>query len=253
MSLLSRHVSEFRFAFLIEPPFCYRASDGSITGCDVELARRVLQEIGVRSFVPVETEFAELLSGLADRRWDMTTGLFITEERRRVADFSRPIWALPDGLLICPANSHGIVGYSSVAQTATLRLAVVRDQVQHSTALRLGVSADHIQVFDTYGDAAAAVTTGTVDAFASVAMAHRSFLDRNSDLQLSVVEFPTSQAKAEQGAFAFAKAEAQLRCEVDDALAGFLGSTEHRALMTRSGFSPEQVDQIAPTKRQSAM
>ncbi len=138
-----------RFAFLIEPPFCYRASDGAVTGCDVEVARHCLHTIGVETIVFLETEFPELLPGLANGRWDMTTGLFVTDERRRLADFSRPIWALPDGLLVRSDNPHEIVGYGTFARARPLRLAVVRDQVQHRTALRLGVGQDQIHLFET--------------------------------------------------------------------------------------------------------
>ena len=72
-----------RFAFLIEPPFCYRTPDGAVTGCDVELARQIADQIGADAFDPIETEFAELLPGLLDGCWHMTTGLFVTEERGR--------------------------------------------------------------------------------------------------------------------------------------------------------------------------
>ena len=47
-----------KFAFLIEPPFCYRTPDGAVTGCDVELARLIARQIGADSFDPIETEFA---------------------------------------------------------------------------------------------------------------------------------------------------------------------------------------------------
>ncbi|MGK6313823.1 transporter substrate-binding domain-containing protein [Neorhizobium sp. DT-125] len=87
------------FAYLVEPPFNHRQPNGTVTGCDVELARTVLAMASVTDISMVETEFAQLLPGLADGRWRMTTGLFSTEERRRIAAFSRPIWALPDGLL----------------------------------------------------------------------------------------------------------------------------------------------------------
>ena len=40
---------DVRFAFLIEPPFCSRTATGAVTGCDVELARHVLHEIGAGS------------------------------------------------------------------------------------------------------------------------------------------------------------------------------------------------------------
>jgi polar amino acid transport system substrate-binding protein len=240
-----RHDEEIRFAFLIEPPFCYRAPEGAVTGCDVEVARHVIRQVGLGAFVPVETAFAELLPGLADGRWDMTTGLFVTAERREVADFSRPIWALPDGLLVGAGNPHGVSGYSSIARAVALRLGVVRDQVQHSTALRLGVPEDRIQAFETYAEAAAAVAAGTIDAYASVAMAHRGYLERQSACRLAVVEVPTSETVAKQGAYAFAKDRSPLRAAVDDALSRFLGSVDHRALMARFGFPPEEVDRVA--------
>ena len=227
----------FRFAFLIEPPFCYRASDGAVTGCDVELARRVLRDIGVASFALVETEFAELLPGLADERWDMTTGLFVTDERQRIVDFSIPIWALSDGLIIRSDSPRRIDGYASIAGAAASRLAIVRDQIQHQTALRLGVCAEQIEAFSAYADAAAAVAAGAVDAFASVAMAHHGYLNMHPGAPLSVVDVPSGEQAPKQGAFAFSKSQTPLRDRVNEALANFLGSADHRGLMARFGFS----------------
>lgn len=78
-----------KFAYLIEPPFNYRDDDGTVTGCDV--ARTIPGMVGLHDVEMVEAEFAHLLPGLSEDRWQMTTGLFATEERRRIAAFSRPI------------------------------------------------------------------------------------------------------------------------------------------------------------------
>src|ERR1700753_3966189 len=126
--------------------------------------------IGINSIVLIETEFSELLPGLADGRWDMTTGLFVTSERQKLVDFSQAIWALQDGLVTPSTNPLAIDGYASIARLGA-RLGVVKDQVQHETALRLGVSAQQITIFRTYGDAMVALMNSTIDAFASVAMA----------------------------------------------------------------------------------
>jgi polar amino acid transport system substrate-binding protein len=240
-----RNGQGLRFAFLEEPPFCFRASDGAVAGCDVELARLVAQQIGVEPFVPVETEFAQLLPGLADGRWDMTTGLFDTQARRRTAAFSRPIWRLADGLLVRSGDSRPIKGYSSIAATHGMRLGVVRDQIQHQTALGLGVGAERIEIFGGYDKAAAAVATGAVDAFASVASAHRAHLTRGDVSGLTVAEIPEREKMAERGAFAFAIDETELRDAVDKVLVGYLGSAAHRAMMARYGFSAEEVARVA--------
>ena len=234
-----------RFAFLIEPPFCFRTEQGTVTGCDVEVARVLAQRIGAGPFVPVETEFDQLLPGLCDGRWDMTTGLFITAERKTIADFSRPIWALPDGLLVRAEDLGRLTGYGALARASSACLGVVRDQVQHQTASDLGVPDERIRAFGTYGEAAVAVADGRIDATASVAMAHRGYLAQTGDPRLAVVEIPTAERPAERGAFAFAKSRSQLRDAIDAALEGYLGTAEHRRVMERFGFSSADIDLIA--------
>lgn len=76
------------FAYLDEPPFCRPGPDGSALGSDVELVRETLQAIGIASVEMRLTSFSELLPGLADGRWTITTPLFVTPERQRIVDFS---------------------------------------------------------------------------------------------------------------------------------------------------------------------
>jgi polar amino acid transport system substrate-binding protein len=232
-----------KFAYLIEPPFNYRTSDGVITGCDVELARTVLGMVGVHEFGLVEAGFAQLLPGLVDGHWRMTTGLFATEERRKIAAFSRPIWALPDGLLVQKGNPMRLTGYRSVAQTDGCVLAVIRDQVQHRTAVEFGAHEDRILIFETYPDAARAVLDGRSHAYASVAMAHSDFIDAHPYLE--VVSVGADEKEPAFGSFAFKKSDEDFRQAVDDALLAYLGSDEHRAMMKRFGFVDAQIDLIA--------
>jgi polar amino acid transport system substrate-binding protein len=232
------------FAYLQEPPFCYRDDDDVAGGCDVELARVVVTMAGGGAFQPVEAEFAQLLPGLLDRRWMMTTGLFATDERRVRVDFSRPIWALHDGLLVRATDPHGISGYGSLARDRSAVLGVIVEQVQHATALRLGVPADRIRLFRTQDEAASAVASGQVDAYASVAAAHRGYLVNRPDAPLAVVDVPVAEQPVAYGAFAFAKESRDLRDAIDGALASYLGSPEHRALMSRYGFTAAEVDRV---------
>ncbi|MCX7305839.1 MAG: transporter substrate-binding domain-containing protein [Hyphomicrobiales bacterium] len=231
-----------RFAYLIEPPFNFRGGDGIATGCDVELARHALQELGVEAHEFVEAEFAELLPGLGNHRWDMTTGLFATEQRRSIAAFSRPIWVLPDGLLVRKSNPLGLTGYLSVASERYCRLAVVRDQVQHSAATDALIPENRLVVFDTYGDAANAVRNGKADAFASVARAHAGYLSQLAEHELEVVTVPVAEKKPAAGSFGFRRDDQEFVAEVDEILSSYLGSTEHRRMMASYGFADEDID-----------
>ena len=231
-----------KFAYLIEPPFNYRDADGVVTGCDVELARHVFAELGIAPFEPVESEFAALLPGVAEGRWRMTTGLFATKERRGNASFSRPIWALPDGLLVGKGNPRGLEGYGSVAKSRDCKLAVIRDQFQHRSAAEFSIPADRIVIFETYAEAARAVEIGAVDAYASVARAHSGFLAQHPDLEAALVAVPTHEKQPAFGSFAFAKHDTVFRLSVDKVLDAYIGSFAHRAMMAKFGFDDGEID-----------
>ncbi len=233
-----------RVAYLIEPPFNYVDDAGSVTGCDIELARYALGQLDIKEVEFVETEFSQLLPGLACSDWQMTTGLFTSPERQRVALFSRPIWALPDGLLVRTADAELIAGYRCLTTVGDLKLAVIRDQIQHVTALELGVMPDQFHVFETYADAAQAVQDGTVSAFASVARAHQGFLKTSAAPGLAVVNVPLGERAPAFGCFAFALADNALRYHVDHVLNTFIGGTEHRLLMKAFGFADADVDRV---------
>ena len=233
-----------KFAYLIEPPFNFVSKDGLITGCDVELARYVFEKLGVDAFEPVETEFAELLPGLTDGRWRMTTGMFGTDERRKTARFSRPIWALPDGLLVRSSNPRGLSGYRSIATNRDTKLAVIRDQFQHRSAAEFGVSDDRIAIYETYTDAAMAVRDGEVDAYASVGRAHGGFIEQNPDWGLEFVLVPTDEKPPAFGSFAVNPEDTDLLDDIDKVLEGFLGSDEHREMVAAFGFSQSEIDLV---------
>ena len=234
-----------KFAYLIEPPFNRLDGAGRVTGCDVELARYVFDKLGIKEFEPIETEFSELLPGLEANRWRMTTGLFGTDERRKCALFSRPIWALPDGLLVAKGNPLGLDGYRSLAKSRNAKLAVIRDQIQHRTAVELGVDENRISVFGTYTEAAKAVQDGTVGAYASVGRAHSGFIERHPHSFLDLVLVPTEEKPAAFGSFAFALSDTNLRQDVDAVLIDFIGTKDHRQLVARFGFSDDEVDLVA--------
>ncbi len=236
-----------KFAYLIEPPFNYVDSNGRVTGCDVELARVVFSKLDIGEFELVETDFSQLLLGVADGRWRMTTGLFATERRRAFASFSRPIWALPDGFLVRQGNPFYLSGYASAAEAQDARIAVIRDQFQHRSAVHFGVPDDRIEIFEAYMQAAEAVRNGQVDAYASVARAHSGFIAQNPDWNVELVAVPSAEKPPAFGSFGFAQNDFEFRCAVNDVLASYLGSEEHRRMVANFGFSEAEVDLVLGT------
>jgi polar amino acid transport system substrate-binding protein len=233
-----------RFAYLIEPPFNFRRDDGIVSGCDVELARHVAEVIGTR-FEPIEATFSELLPGLGLGRWQMTTGLFATRERKRMAAFSRPIWALPDGLLVQKSNPLGLSGYRSIAAMKDCVVAVIRDQFQHRSAVEFGVPDHRIRIFETYADAAHAIQNGQAHAYASVARAHMGHLALHPQSGHDVVVVPPEEKSPAFGSFGFKKTDRDLLQVVDAVLAAYLGTPAHRTMMAKYGFTDAEIDLTA--------
>jgi polar amino acid transport system substrate-binding protein len=231
------------FAYLDEPPFCAPATDEPV-GCDVEVAFAVLRAIGVERIETRLVTFAELLPGVAGGAWHINTPLFITEERGRLVDFSRPVWSLADGLMVRAGNPKRLTSYGALAAHADARLVVVADQVQEQRALAAGLDAARVLRVATQPEAVAAVRDGRADAYASVAMAHRGYLRAAADAQLHVVDFGAAGGAAAEGAYSFAKSNADLRRAFDGALQRFLGSPEHRAIMRRYDFANADIDRV---------
>ena len=231
------------FAYLDEPPFCAPGADGPV-GCDVEVACAVLRAIGIERIETRLVTFAELLPGVASGAWQINTPLFITEERARLVAFSRPVWSLADGLMVQAGNPKRLTSYHALAARADARLVVVADQVQEQRALGAGLDPARVLRVATQPEAVAAVRDGRADAYASVAMAHRGFLRAAPDARLAVVDFGADGGVAAEGAYSFAKANADLRRAFDGALQEFLGAPEHRAIMRRYHFADADIDRV---------
>ena len=230
------------FAYLDEPPFCAPAADGPV-GCDVEVAFAVLRAIGVDRIETRLVTFAELLPGVSRGAWQINTPLFVTEERARLVDFSRPVWSLADGLMVRAGFGAQLGSYAALAAHASARLVVVADQVQEQRALAAGLPVSRIMRVATQAEAVRAVLDGRADA--CVAMAHRGYLRTNPDDQLSVVDFGASGGAAALGAYSFTKHDGDLRRAFDEELRRFLGAPPHREIMRRYGFSDADVDRVA--------
>ena len=109
----------------------------------MDFADHVLTAVGPKTIRYVLTTFPELIPGLIDGRWHMTTGIFITDDRAEVLDYTLPIWAAPDGFIVRPGDAARLTSYEAIA-TAGATLAVVSNQVQSQTARSAGIPQDRM-------------------------------------------------------------------------------------------------------------
>ncbi len=237
--------AEVTFAYVEEPPFAMQAGEGA-TGSDVELARLVLGRMGIKAVKTVKVEFADLLPGVAAGRWTMNTGLFISPERCRIVAFSDPIWALSDGMIVRAGNPRGINSYASIAADPQTRLGVVRATVQLDAGRQEGIPPQRIGEFGTQEDALSALLEGRIDAFSATALGQRAILAKlnTTELELAPDFVPPEDKRgsaAGYGAFSFAKSNWAFVDRFNLALAGYLGTDEHRTKMTAYGLSDAEI------------
>ena len=234
------------FAYIEEPPFA-ATINGQPAGSDVDVARTVLAKMGIKDLELRKVEFAELLPGVAAGRWTMNTALFVTPERCKTVAYSNPIWALVDGMIVRAGNPKRISSYASISKEDA-RMGVVKGTAQVGTAKAAGVPVDRIVEFGTQEEIIAAIKAGRVDAYPNTALGHRALLASLRDADLALAEpfelpIDSGRPKAGFGAFSFSQANSAFVARFNAELAKFLGSDEHRAILARYGFGP---DEIAP-------
>jgi hypothetical protein len=109
------------------------------TGCDVELAELVLAGLGVDDIEWVLVTFDELIPGVRSGRWHLHSPMFISDERAALVRFTVPVWAVTDGFIVRPEDRRDLPSYEAIAADESIILGVVNGQVQHETALSIGV------------------------------------------------------------------------------------------------------------------
>ena len=237
---------KLRIAYIEEPPFYWTASDGSVTGADIELADVVLRAIGATSVEHIPTSFDEFLPGVQQGRWDLNVPIFVTPERAQHVAFSLPVWALGDGFLVQPGNPKALNGYAALAARSDARLGVIAGQVQVASARAAGVGDGQLVVFKSQPEAIAALQAGQIDAFAATAIGSRAAADGNPAIE-AVAHAAGQGAKPPVGAFSFARGNHALLQAVNEQLRRYLGSADHRARMAKYGITHAEIDAVLAT------
>jgi len=227
-------------AHLDEPPYFVPVEGADPTGCDIELTRMVLSELGVARVDFVLTTFGELIEGVRSRRWHINTPMFITAERSRLVRFSAPVWAATDSFLVRSDDVRDFTSYEAIADDDTIRLAAVTGQIQFATALRAGVPKERIVEFPDQDAAAIAVLVGHVDASVSTAPGNVAYLARLGTPRLEAVADSRAAERGglPVGAFSFHRASHSLADAFDSQLRRILGTNRHLEMMARYGFDP---------------
>lgn len=236
-----------RIGYAVEEPYAYVAADGRVTGESIEVARHVVEALGIRHVEWVQTEFGQLLAELTAGRFDVVAaGMFITPERARVVAFSEPTFRVREGLLVRRGNPLSLHSYEGAAARAGTRLAAISGSVEEGMLARAGFVGAWLVAVPDAATGRVAVQTAAVDGFALSSLALRRMIAAGEaeDVELAT---PFEQPRLARpglagfGAFAFRPADHRLRDRWNAELARYVGSPAHRALVARFGFTGDEL------------
>ncbi len=240
----------------ITQPMSYVGSKNESLGFDVELVHRIARELNYRvEFTP--TTFYALFEALQTNRADVAvTTLSVTEERKKIADFTIPYHY---GGVVLLVNRRDVAarGGSGIDAVTHDFLSLSRAGVYFgSTSERLltrEYPSIRLHSFTNFPDMIGALLDDRIDAgagsYVTLSHAARTHLDR--------LEFLSVTLQAEGNAIALRKGETELRDKINRQLreyrsSGYLRELENRWLQFEGPyppFEPRMHEEGAPVLR----
>jgi polar amino acid transport system substrate-binding protein len=148
-----------------EVPFGYLDDDNEPAGIGPDVARAVLEELGIDDMEAQVVEFGELIGGLQAGQFDMiTAGMYITPDRAAQIHFSDPDYCVPESLAVEEGNPFGLTDYQSIVDNPDVTVAIATGTVEVGYAEDAGIPEDQIQMFGDIDGMYRALEAGEVDA-----------------------------------------------------------------------------------------
>lgn len=241
----ARAAGTMRIGISGEQPYSYTDTDGRVTGAQPEVARVVLERIGVPGLDAVQVPFHELLPRLQDGQFDLVAaGMAVTPDRCRQVAFTRPDFVAFPAFLVAKGNPEGIESFRGVARSDA-RLAVLAGASEIDYARAAGVPDDRLEIVDSQSALFRAVADERVAAGALTRISLVDVLRRNPGSGLAVtdaVEPVVGGRRIVPGAaFAVRTGEDDLLAAFDPVLADLQASGEWLRLTEPFGFTRDNL------------
>jgi len=235
-----------RLGYAWEPPYAFRDDQGRVTGEAPEVARAVLQAMGISRTEWVLTDFSNLIPELLAGRFDViAAGMFVRPERERLVAFTAPSACIEPALLVRRGNPLALHRLEDVAATPPARLAVLSGAVEENDAHQAGIPPPRIVAFASADQAVNGLLHGLADGLALSGPTVQWLATHQPELERAA-PFTGVQRYSGCAAFAFRPQDERLRLAFDRELNIFLGSPAHLALIERFGFGWVNLPPHAP-------
>ncbi|WP_373232894.1 ectoine/hydroxyectoine ABC transporter substrate-binding protein EhuB [Cohnella sp.] len=233
--------------FANENPYAYATPDGKLTGEAVEIARKVLSNLGIEQMDGVLTEFGSLIPGLKAKRFDIiTAGMFIRPDRAAEVAFANPEYSIGEGLAVEKGNPLNLHSYEDIKANPKAKVAVMAGAVEVDYLKSVGVAESQIVTVPDQPSAISALQSGRVDALTMTGPALQAMLDSAKDNNIERVmdfEQPVIDGKSVRGygAAVFRKADNEFREAFNAELQKLKESGELLEILQKFGFTEQEL------------
>jgi len=233
--------------FANEKPYAYQESNGELTGEAVEIARVILNKLGVEEMEGELTEFGSLIGGLQSKRFDMiTAGMFVNPKRCESVLFADPEYSIGESIGVLTGNPHDIHSYADIAANPEVKVAVMVGAVEIGYLEAMEVPADQIvQVPDQaaaisalQSDRAQVITMTGPSLQAMLESANDSGIERVMDFEQPIVDGKSVRG---YGATAFHNDDAEFRDAFNKELKKMKESGELLEILETFGFTEAEL------------
>ena len=226
-----------RIAIANEPPWTEVKADGKVTGAAPEVARAVLNKLGIPEVVASISEYGAMIPGLQARRFDLVAaGLFIKPERCAAVIFSEPDLCDAESFAVKTGNPLGLMTFEDIAKHATAKVGAPGGGTEERLALAAGVPRERVVVVPDAQSGVKMLQDGRIDVYALPVLSISDLLKKANDPGLEMIA-PIKGTPVFCAGAAFRRQDKDLRDAYDEVLAEMKTSGEFSKIVEPFGFS----------------
>jgi polar amino acid transport system substrate-binding protein len=241
----ARAAGAIRIGISGERPYSYADAEGRVTGAQPEVARAVLERIGVSELDAVQVPFHELIPRLREGQFDLVAaGMTVTPDRCREVAFTRPDFVAFPAFLVREGNPRRIDSFRDVARS-DVRLAVLDGAAEIGYARAAGVPDDQLEIVDSQAELFRRVADERVPAGVLTRISLLDELRRNPGSGVEVTDAVEPVVDGRRivpgAAFAVRLGENDMLAAFDQELTALQASSEWLRITEPFGFTRENL------------
>lgn len=231
---------QVRIAVANEIPYGYMDLDGQAKGAGPEVAKHIMEQLGIQKIEWVTTNFGSLIPGLRANRFDMVAAeMAILPQRCKEVLFSEPNSSYGEGLLVAKGNPDNVHTYQDFAKSDK-KVAIMAGADQLEMLQALNVPPDRMVTISNNADAISTVSTGRASAYAATSLTVSQLAEKSKKVEpaANFTDPVINGVPARSwGGFTFSQDSEDFRNAVNTELAKFKKTDGWKKLLSQYGFS----------------